>query len=143
MEQVIAYPGTTTPTLSTNSRRHELAGFLRSRRENLSPEALGLPRTTRRRVPGLRREEVAEAAGISTAWYTWIEQARDLNLSLATLDSLGQALRLDPQERAHLFQLAGHPPIPLPTAQPNDLHPRAVMSSKSHAFAIPSSSEAS
>lgn len=126
MEQVIAYPGTGTPTLSRpvplhgDSRRRELANFLRSRREMLSPEAIGLPRTSRRRVRGLRREEVAEAAGISTAWYTWIEQARDLNLSLATLDSIGDALHLKPQERAHLFQLAGQP-IAVPIPQQDDI----------------------
>jgi transcriptional regulator with XRE-family HTH domain len=84
-----------------------LASFLRSRRESLSPEATGIPRTLRRRVRGLRREEVAEAAGISTAWYTWIEQARDLNLSITTLDSIGHALHLNAEERKHLFQLAG------------------------------------
>jgi transcriptional regulator with XRE-family HTH domain len=128
MEQVISYPRTGTPTLTPplnrnlngNSRRQELASFLRSRRESLSPEATGIPRTLRRRVRGLRREEVAEAAGISTAWYTWIEQARDLNLSIATLDSIGRALHLNAEEREHLFQLAGQN-APLPTSQQDDL----------------------
>jgi transcriptional regulator with XRE-family HTH domain len=129
MEQVINYPRTGTPTLTPppvnrslngDSRRQQLASFLRSRRESLSPEAIGIPRTLRRRVRGLRREEVAEAAGISTAWYTWIEQARDLNLSIATLDSIGHALRLNAEERQHLFQLAGQN-APLPASQQDDL----------------------
>ncbi|MDE1176880.1 MAG: helix-turn-helix transcriptional regulator [Edaphobacter sp.] len=125
MEQVISYPGTGTPTLASDisfhgdSRRRELAGFLRNRRASLSPEEIGLPRTTRRRVRGLRREEVAEAAGISTAWYTWIEQARDLNISVATLDSISRALHLAEQERAHLFQLAGQP-VPSPAVPADD-----------------------
>ncbi|HEY6849318.1 MAG TPA: helix-turn-helix transcriptional regulator [Terracidiphilus sp.] len=114
MEQDRRYPGTSTPTLTSMpemgdySRRRELADFLRARREGLSPERIGLPLTRRRRVPGLRREEVAEAAGISTAWYTYIEQARDLNLSPATLGRIGLALHLNGEERDHLFQLAGH-----------------------------------
>jgi transcriptional regulator with XRE-family HTH domain len=115
MGQGIANSGTGTPTLGPaldhnpkgESRRRELASFLRSRREALPPEAIGIPRTVRRRVRGLRREEVAEAAGISAAWYTWIEQARDLNLSGTTLDAISHALRLNAQEHAHLYQLAG------------------------------------
>jgi transcriptional regulator with XRE-family HTH domain len=114
MEQESAYPGTGSTTLAPllqtadDSRRRELADFLRARRGSLSPEQIGLPLTRRRRVRGLRREEVAEAAGISTAWYTYIEQARDLNLSPATLGRIGLALHLNPEERDHLFQLAGH-----------------------------------
>ena len=103
-------PRTGAPRLvAGESRRQELASFVRARREGLSPAPAGLGRTARRRVKGLRREEVAEAAGISVAWYTWIEQARDVNLSEQTVESLCVALRLDPQEREHLFQLAGHP----------------------------------
>ena len=114
MEQESVYPRTGSTTLipifqvADDSRRRELADFLRARRGSLSPEQIGLPLTRRRRVRGLRREEVAEAAGISTAWYTYIEQARDLNLSPATLGRIGLALHLNDEERDHLFQLAGH-----------------------------------
>ncbi len=74
-----------------------------------------MPNTARRRVKGLRREEVAEAAGISVAWYTWIEQARDLHISEATLESLSTALHFSNPERTHLYRLAGHAD-PLPQA---------------------------
>ncbi len=97
-QPVVADPGTVTTTL-----RQELAHFVRSRREALTPTRSG----GRRRVKGLRREEVAEAAGISVAWYTWIEQAREVNLSDETLEGLSRALCLQPQERSHLFELAG------------------------------------
>jgi len=122
MEQVVDYPRSGTTSLGSaprDGRRRELASFLRSRREAVAPEAVGMPRTARRRVRGLRREEVAEAAGISAAWYTWIEQARDLNLSLATLNGIARALRLNEDERAHLFELAGQP-IPVPEPRQDD-----------------------
>jgi transcriptional regulator with XRE-family HTH domain len=113
MEQESAYPGISTPSLEKNAgeeRRRQLADFLRTRRASLVPAALGLPSTRRRRVNGLRREEVAEAAGISVAWYTWVEQGRDLNLSTGTLQRLSAALRLTEAEQGHLYRLAGHPP---------------------------------
>ncbi|UFR04590.1 helix-turn-helix transcriptional regulator [Streptomyces sp. Go40/10] len=88
-------------------RRHELAAFLRSRRERITPEQVGLPRGTRRRTPGLRREEVAQLSAVGVTWYTWLEQARDIQVSVQVLDALARALRLDASERAHLFQLAG------------------------------------
>ncbi|MCI3239843.1 helix-turn-helix transcriptional regulator [Streptomyces spinosisporus] len=88
-------------------RRHELAAFLRHRREHISPEQVGLPRGSRRRTPGLRREEVAHLAAVGVTWYTWLEQARDIQVSVQVLDSLARTLFLDPSERAHLFQLAG------------------------------------
>ncbi|MGI5454656.1 helix-turn-helix transcriptional regulator [Streptomyces sp. CA-249302] len=88
-------------------RRHELAGFLRHRREHITPEQVGLPRGRRRRTPGLRREEVAQLAAVGVTWYTWLEQARDIQVSVQVLDALARALFLDPGERAHLFQLAG------------------------------------
>jgi transcriptional regulator with XRE-family HTH domain len=90
-------------------RRKELAGFLRSRRERLTPEQLGLPQIGRRRTPGLRREEVAQHAGVGITWYTWLEQARDINVSDQVLDAIARTLFLDPHERAHLFTLAGSP----------------------------------
>jgi transcriptional regulator with XRE-family HTH domain len=90
-------------------RRKELAAFLRSRRERLSPDQLGLPEFGRRRTPGLRREEVAQHAGVGVTWYTWLEQARDINVSDQVLDAIARTLLLDPHEREHLFTLAGSP----------------------------------
>ncbi|WP_343593694.1 helix-turn-helix transcriptional regulator [Paracidovorax wautersii] len=90
-------------------RRHELGGFLRSRRERLSPEAAGLPAGFRRRTPGLRREEVAQLAGIGATWYTWLEQGRDVSPSAEALTALADALQLDPAERRHLFLLGNRP----------------------------------
>jgi hypothetical protein len=90
-------------------RRKELAAFLRSRRERLTPEQLGLPQYGRRRTPGLRREEVAQHAGVGVTWYTWLEQSRDINVSDQVLDAISRTLLLDPHERAHLFTLAGSP----------------------------------
>jgi hypothetical protein len=88
-------------------RRHELAHFLRSRRERIPPEQVGLPRGRRRRTPGLRREEVAQLSAVGVTWYTWLEQARDIQVSEQVLDALARTLLLDASERAHLFQLAG------------------------------------
>ena len=89
-------------------RRDELAAFLRSRRDRLAPEAVGLPPAPRRRAPGLRREEVAQLAGVGITWYTWLEQGRPINASATVYDAIARALRLDRHERAHLFTLAGH-----------------------------------
>ncbi|MGW9175515.1 helix-turn-helix transcriptional regulator [Streptomyces decoyicus] len=91
-------------------QRRELSAFLRSRRERITPDQVGLPQTGRRRTPGLRREELALLAGISATWYTYLEQGRDIRASDQVLDALASALRLDRYERGHLFQLAGHAP---------------------------------
>ncbi|WP_405995300.1 helix-turn-helix transcriptional regulator [Streptomyces sp. NBC_00986] len=88
-------------------RRRELAVFLRSRRERMSPSELGLVANTRRRTPGLRREEVAQHAGMSVTWYTALEQARDVRPSPQVLNALARTLRLDHDERHHLYRLAG------------------------------------
>ncbi|MGW2030098.1 helix-turn-helix transcriptional regulator [Streptomyces spinosus] len=98
---------TRAPARGAEIRRHELAAFLRSRRERITPEQVGLPRGARRRTPGLRREEVAHLSAVGVTWYTWLEQARDIQVSVQVLDALARALRLDASERAHLFQLAG------------------------------------
>jgi transcriptional regulator with XRE-family HTH domain len=90
-------------------RRRELAGFLRSRRERIAPELVGLPPASRRRTPGLRREEVATLAGVGVTWYTWLEQGRDINASPQVLDAVSRTLMLDPHERDHLFRLADAP----------------------------------
>jgi len=103
-------------------RRTALASFLRSRRDRLTPQAVGLPAAGRRRAPGLRREEVAQLAGVSTAWYTWLEQGRDVRPSAGSLDAIAGALRLTSDERAHAFALAGRSlpdtPPPVPTVSP-------------------------
>jgi transcriptional regulator with XRE-family HTH domain len=88
-------------------QRRELAEFLRSRRESTAPAALGLHPGPRRRTPGLRREELAQLAGLSVTWYTWLEQARDISVSRQVIDSLARVLRMAGPERAHLFTLAG------------------------------------
>jgi transcriptional regulator with XRE-family HTH domain len=90
--------------------RQGLAAFLRRRRELLRPTDLGLPEGVRRRTPGLRREEVAQAAGMSTDYYSRIEQSRGPNPSEAIIASLARALRLDLDERDYLYRLAGMPP---------------------------------
>ncbi len=92
------------------ARRRELAAFLRSRRERVSPASVGLSKGFRRRTPGLRREEVAELAGVGVTWYTWLEQARAVNPSVDVLDALADALRLDAAERRYLFVLAERAP---------------------------------
>ncbi|MBL1098252.1 helix-turn-helix transcriptional regulator [Streptomyces coffeae] len=88
-------------------RRGELAAFLRSRRERITPEQVGLVRGRRRRTPGLRREEVAHLSMVGVTWYTWLEQARDIHVSTQVLDAIARALLMDRSERAHLFALAG------------------------------------
>jgi transcriptional regulator with XRE-family HTH domain len=90
-------------------RRRELAEFLRTRRARLRPEHIGLPPGARRRTPGLRREEVAQEAGVGVTWYTWLEQGRDIKASGQVLDAVARALRLDEAEREHLYQLADLP----------------------------------
>ncbi|HZC61675.1 MAG TPA: helix-turn-helix transcriptional regulator [Streptosporangiaceae bacterium] len=94
--------------------RRELAGFLRSRRERITPADVGLPAGPRRRTPGLRREEAAQLAFISTEYYTRLEQARGPRPSREVLAGLARALRLSDAERGHLHHLAGAPPGPPP-----------------------------
>lgn len=89
------------------ARRAELGAFLRSRRSRLQPEEVRLARSGRRRTPGLRREEVARLAEISVAWYTWLEQGREIRVSAEVLQRVADALRLDADERRHLSVLAG------------------------------------
>ncbi|WP_405489563.1 helix-turn-helix domain-containing protein [Streptomyces sp. NBC_00096] len=92
-------------------QRAELGEFLRSRRSRLRPEDVGLPDHGRhRRVPGLRREELAQLAGVSVAYYTRLEQGHGQNVSAEILDAIARALRLDGTERAHLSRLAGPKP---------------------------------
>ncbi|MCA8905538.1 MAG: helix-turn-helix domain-containing protein [Hyphomonas sp.] len=97
-----------------SATRHDgnaLGKFLRSRREAIRPESLGLPPNGRRRTPGLRRDEVAELADISVDWYIRLEQGRPVSPSRKTVDAIAAALRLDPVETAHLYALTGIAPL--------------------------------
>src|SRR4051794_37672817 len=95
----------------SKARRDELASFLRTRRERVTPAEVGLPPGGRRRTPGLRREEVAQLAGVGVTWYTWLEQGRAINASAQVLGAVARTLRLDTAEREHLYRLAdiSHP----------------------------------
>jgi transcriptional regulator with XRE-family HTH domain len=98
-------------------RSRELSDFLRSRRARITPEQAGLPAGGRaRRVPGLRRDEVARLAGMSTEYYTRLEQGRSGNPSPEVVDALARALRLDPVEREHMGDLLTRPGVPRQTA---------------------------
>ena len=90
-------------------RYKELADFLKTRRAKILPSQVGLPSSTRRRTPGLRREEVAQLAGIGITWYTWLEQGRPIRVSAQVIESLSKVLLLDKQERNHLYLLANQP----------------------------------
>ena len=100
-------PGRTDPQSRKEQSHKELGAFLRSRREAITPAQVGLPANGRRRTPGLRREEVAQLAGVGVTWYTWLEQGRDITVSGQVLEAIARTLMLDPSEREHLFTLAG------------------------------------
>ena len=101
-------PSSSKPSASgADAKRRELGDFLRAHRTRLSPVSLGLPAAGRRRTPGLRREEVAQSCGMSSTWYTWLEQGRDISASPPALSALARTLQLTPAERAYLFELAG------------------------------------
>lgn len=90
----------------SNPQRKALGDFLRARRHALKPEVVGIQARQRRRTPGLRREEVAELAGIGVDWYIRLEQGRDINPSAATIDALANTLRLNAAEHDHLRALS-------------------------------------
>ncbi|GAB2545291.1 helix-turn-helix transcriptional regulator [Nocardia heshunensis] len=117
-------------------RREELSTFLKSRRARIAPGDVGLPVGTRRRTPGLRREEVAQLAGVGITWYTWLEQGRDINCSVQVLDAIARALSLDGAEHAHLYRLADVPTAPNPFVQ--DLVPEEVQIILDHLYPLPS-----
>ena len=104
-----SYPGIATTT------RAELSEFLKSRRARIAPLTVGISNRSRRRTPGLRREEVADLTGVGPTWYTWLEQGRDIRVSAEVLTGIARVLQFEPAERAHLFRLAGHAP---PAADP-------------------------
>ncbi|MFB7813216.1 helix-turn-helix transcriptional regulator [Paenibacillus chitinolyticus] len=92
--------------MNKDERLEALSAFLKSQRAKLLPQHMGLPAGTRRRTPGLRREEVAQLAGVSTTWYTWLEQGRDIKVSASVLDNIASALQLTVDERKYLTSLA-------------------------------------
>ncbi len=94
-----------------STRRAELGEFLKARRARVSPEEVGLPAGGRRRTPGLRREELAQLAGVGVTWYTWLEQGRPINVSGQVLDAVAATLRLSSIEREHLYRLAEATPV--------------------------------
>jgi len=92
--------------MNDKNRLEALSTFLKSKRAQIKPESIGLPAGTRRRTPGLRREEVAHLAGVSTTWYTWLEQGRDIKVSASVLDCIASALQLSHDETDYLYNLA-------------------------------------
>lgn len=95
--------------MNHKTRLAALSRFLKTQRAKLTPEEVGFPPGIRRRTPGLRREEVAALAGVSTTWYTWLEQGRDIQASANVLDAIASALRLTRDERNYLYGLAMEP----------------------------------
>src|ERR1700677_2538457 len=105
-------------------RRKELSDFLRTRRARISPADQGFPAAQRRRTPGLRREEVAQLAGMSATWYTWLEQRRPISVSFGMLNNLARVLQLNSVERLQLFQLARPEPSIGSEPPPETVSPR-------------------
>jgi MmyB-like transcription regulator ligand binding domain/Helix-turn-helix domain len=107
-----------------SERNRERSLFLKARRRRLTPEDVGLPASVRRRVPSLRREDVAWLADVGITWYTWLEQGRPIKIALETLDRVAAALRLDSSETEYLHKLTqsaerprARPPWDEPVAQ--------------------------
>jgi transcriptional regulator with XRE-family HTH domain len=115
--------------MDDSERREQLGTFLRTRREALRPEAFGLETGSRRRTPGLRREEIAAVARVGVTWYTWLEQGRDIQASPDALRRIARALRLTPTAESYFFVLAGEGPAPAAPTQAFVVDPplRAMM----------------
>ncbi len=92
--------------MKPETRLEALSDFLKIQRSKIHPHMVGLPLGSRRRTPGLRREELAQLAGLSVTWYTWLEQGRDIKVSSSVLDSIANVLQLKTDERKYLFDLA-------------------------------------
>lgn len=101
----------------TESRRAELGDFLRARRQQLDRAEFGLPPVGRRRITGLRREEVSYLSGVSVTWYTWLEQGRNIQPSRQVLDSVARTLRLSAAEHSYVLSLVGYS-APQPSGAP-------------------------
>lgn len=113
-------------SVDTDGPVTELGEFLRSRRDRITPERAGVTSYGRRRVPGLRREELAQLAGVSVTYLTRLEQGQSQNASDSIIDALARALQLDMDERAHLHALAhGAPPMRQAAAEPEAAKPGA------------------
>jgi len=110
---------------NSRDRRQELGAFLRARREKVAPADAGLVTTGRRRTPGLRREEVAQLAGVGVTWYTWLEQGRAKGVSEQVLDAVARVLRMSEAERHHMLVLAER--TPAKPAPPMALRPEHVL----------------
>lgn len=109
-------------------RRRLLGAFLRRHRERLTPAEAGLQGgSTRRRTPGLRREELAQLCGISPTWYSWLEQGRDVSVSPAALARLSDALQLSVAERAYLFEMTRKRDPDAPPAGSTDQPPPSLL----------------
>ena len=120
---MIGQPGRTGTPVTVDEKKAQLSEFLRSRRARLAPESVGLPARSRRRTPGLRREDVAALAGVSVTWYTWLEQGRDIQVSAEVLERISATLRLSPTERSYLFTLVQNRPPPHRGATPGEISP--------------------
>jgi transcriptional regulator with XRE-family HTH domain len=120
--------------LLPEDQRRLLGAFLRTHREALPPDPTA---AGRRRTPGLRREEVAQLCGLSTTWYTWVEQGRDIAVSAAALARLAGALRLTAAERTYLFELARRRDPAPPVAGPDGAGVPAELSAVLRAAAVP------
>lgn len=94
------------PSTQARSNHARLGEFFRTRREQTRPEDVGLPASSRRRTPGLRREEVAVLANVGVSWYTWLEQGRAIGASEEILDAISNALQLSPEDRTYVRRLA-------------------------------------
>ncbi len=108
------------PIAVSEKSRNELARFLQSRRARLTPADVGLPAGSGRRAPGLRREEVAVLSGLSSSWYTYLEQGRNIHPSAQVLDSLARVLQMTEDERSYLHTLA-NPSVPVPPSSASDV----------------------
>lgn len=114
------------PEPAQQGNAQELGAFLRSRRESLDPDRLGVPRGTRRRTPGLRREDVAALADIGVTWYTKLEQGRPIRVSPRVLAAVAEALQCSATETRHIFTLAGLRPLDDDRVVPACEHPSAT-----------------
>ena len=110
-------------TMSDSNPRRLLGTFIRTHREHLPIPTKSIGR---RRTPGWRREELADAAGVSVTWLTWLEQGREVQASVVTLIRLAQALNLSPAERASLFDLAGKRDPDVASKQSTDMLPQLL-----------------
>ncbi len=119
-------------------QRQHLGDFIRLHRQRLQPQAAGMAASSRRRTPGLRREELAQLCAVSTTWITWLEQGRAVAASAAVLARLAQALQLSAAERAYVFDLAGRrdPAEPRPTSRAAPAVLRSVQALQCPAYVL-------